>query len=167
MSSLRRATLVALATSLLAPLLALPSRSDSQSVFSTRLAQLGAGARALERGEALDGIRLTEAALQQPLAPHDGAAAYSNLCAGYVMLGYLAAAIELCNRAQELDPSNWRIYNNRAAALLGRGRIDDAISDLRRALMIRPQAAIASQGLASALDQKRRGAVPEWLEVDI
>ena len=45
-----------------------------------------------------------------------------------------------CDRAEQIDPSNWRIYNNRASALMGRGLVNQAISEFRRGLSVRPTA---------------------------
>lgn len=124
--------------------------ADSQTLYSSDYPLLEAGARALERGDAEEGIRLTRAALRDSLPLRDGAAAHSNLCAGFVLLERFVTATAHCDRAEALDPTNWRIYNNRAVAYLGRDLLDEAIRDFRRALSLRPGADMLQRSLAVA-----------------
>ncbi len=141
----------------LAIFFALPVQGKgSESVFSASLLQLSQGASALQRGEAVVGIRSTEAGLTKALPPREAAAAHSNLCAGFVLLEQFDEALAHCDRAEGLDPSNWRIYNNRAAALLGKGLVEDAIIEIRRGLAIRPEASKLIRSLEIAREHKHR-----------
>ncbi len=84
-----------------------------------------------------------------------------------MLLASFLEAIEHCDRAEQLDPGNWRIYNNRASALLGRGLVDQAIAEFQRGLAIQPQADLLVKSLGVALERKRQGSsLPIWRELD-
>ena len=50
-------------------------------------------------------------------------------------------ALEHCNKALELDPGNWRTYNNRAAVFVGLKQFDLAMTDVNAGLEIAPDSA--------------------------
>lgn len=141
------ATLVCGAAAALAPR---PAASAETTLYGPTW-RLTKGANALQAGRARDGIRITLAAMDQPLSDRNAGAAYSNLCAGYVLLGLHLEAIDHCNEAERLSPGNWRIYNNRSLAHQGVGRHDDAIEDLRRAVALRPGSERLMERLREAL----------------
>lgn len=115
------------------------------------------GAKALERGDTLEGIQLTEEALADELAPRDFVWALNNLCVGYANLGLYDHAIDYCNRALKRGGNDWRLFNNRANANFRRGDIDAAITDYQRALRYRPNSEILKANLSSALQHKKLG----------
>lgn len=84
------------------------------------------------------GIELLEEGLKSSSDASERAAALSNLCAGYVALGDYDRALESCDAALKLDAGNWRTYNNRAGALLGKGRLDEALHDVEAGLALDP-----------------------------
>ncbi len=47
-------------------------------------------------------------------------------------------ALPHCNRALELDRTNWRIYNNRAAVFVGLKQFDSAMTDVNAGLALAP-----------------------------
>lgn len=115
--------------------------SHSTTVIGTMNPLLAEGSEALERGRFEDGIRLTLAGLEEPANARDQAAGHSNICAGYAALKRWAEALEHCNRALELDPGNWRTYNNRAAVFVGLKQFDLAMTDVNTGLEIAPDSA--------------------------
>jgi len=115
--------------------------SHSTTVIGMMNPLLAEGSEALERGRFEDGIRLTLAGLEEPATERDQAAGHSNICAGYAALKRYAEALEHCNRALELDPGNWRTYNNRAAVFVGLKQFDLAMTDVNAGLEIAPESA--------------------------
>lgn len=105
---------------------------DSRTVLGPGNALLADGAKALLAGDAEAGVRLTLAGLERPATERDRRAAWSNLCAGYVMLERLDDALPWCDRAVE-GGSNWRAYSNRALLHVRAGRYDAAAADIARA----------------------------------
>ncbi|HUN25026.1 MAG TPA: tetratricopeptide repeat protein [Steroidobacteraceae bacterium] len=114
----------------------------SETVIGARNSLLADGATALRAGRASDGVRLTLEGLKLPASVGDTAAAHSNLCAGYVLLHQYDQALVQCNIAIALDRSNWRPYNNRAAAYAACGRYDEALADVMAGLKIAPGSAV-------------------------
>jgi tetratricopeptide (TPR) repeat protein len=114
------------------------SPAQSATVIGPLNPLLTDGTAALEAGHYEEGVRLTLAGLEQPNSAKDQAAAHSNICAGYVALKRFDEALEHCNRALELDSTNWRTYNNRAAVFVGMGKLDLAMTDVNAGLELAP-----------------------------
>lgn len=112
--------------------------AQSTTVIGSPNQLLTDGARAMEAGRFEEGLRLTLAGLEQPAAPANAAAAHSNVCAAYVYLKRYDEALPHCNRALELDRTNWRVYNNRAAVFVGLKQFDLAMTDVNAGLLIAP-----------------------------
>jgi len=129
--------------------------AHSATVVGPSNAQLADGAAALEAGRIEDGIRLTLAGLNQPAPSQDRAAGHSNLCAGYAMLKQWDEALHHCNAALEIDGSNWRGFNNRAAVYVGKGEYELAMNDLRAGLEIAPNSRILLESLRIVQQNKR------------
>jgi tetratricopeptide (TPR) repeat protein len=129
--------------------------AQSTTVIGPSNAQLAAGAEALENGRAAEGIRLTLEGLRGPNKPEDVAAAHSNLCAGYGMLKRWEDALRHCNTALELDRTNWRTFNNRAAVYTGKGLYDLALTDLQSALEIAPESRTLKRSLQVVEEHRR------------
>jgi tetratricopeptide (TPR) repeat protein len=113
-------------------------RPMSTTVIGLRSPLLASGADALAAGRAEEGIRLTLEGLKQPAPVRDLAAGHANLCAGYMLLGRYAAALAECDASIALDHSNWRAYNNRAAALAALGLYQRALDDIAAGLKLAP-----------------------------
>jgi tetratricopeptide (TPR) repeat protein len=96
------------------------------------------GSEALEAGRFEEGVRLTLAGLNQPTSTRDLAAAHSNICAGYVALKRWKDALAHCNHSLELDRTNWRTYNNRAAVFVGLKMFELAMTDVNAGLELAP-----------------------------
>ena len=101
--------------------------------------QLSEGARALQIGDYDEGIRLTLEGLKSQPIQRDRASALNNLCAGYVANREFDEAITQCSAAIQIDGRNWRMYNNRALAYLGKGQIGAATRDAQKGLALNPQ----------------------------
>ncbi len=115
--------------------------SQSATILGPTNPLLSQGSQALEAGRFEEGVRLTLAGLEQPSSTQDQAAGHSNICAGYAALKKWKEALEHCNRALELDNSNWRTYNNRAAVFVGLKMFDLAMTDVNAGLEIAPNSA--------------------------
>jgi tetratricopeptide (TPR) repeat protein len=109
---------------------------------------LADGSLALQEGRIEEGIRLTLEGLKNETDAREAAAARSNLCGGYAMLREWALALEQCNAAIELDPTNWQPFNNRAAAYAGLGQYDLALVDLHTGLTLDPRSSTLQKSLA-------------------
>lgn len=129
--------------------------AQNSTIFGESNPQLAEGAREMQDGHFAAGIRLTQEGLSLPTPPTDLAAAYSNLCAGFAALKQWDEALTHCNHALQLDRSNWRTYNNRAAVFVGQGLYDLAIADVETALGIAPDSATLKKSLQIVLDHKR------------
>jgi tetratricopeptide (TPR) repeat protein len=121
-----------------------PARSADHSGSKTVIGQanslLSDGAAALEAGRIEEGIRLTLEGLKVAVTARENAAGHSNACAGYVLMKQWPDALAQCNAALELDTSNWRTYNNRAAIYVEKGLYDLAMRDLEAGLALAPGA---------------------------
>jgi tetratricopeptide (TPR) repeat protein len=127
-----------------------PERDQAMSstVLGPTNPLLTRGAEALQAGRADEGVRLTLEGLKLPTPAHDLAAAHSNLCAGYVLLHRYDEALAHCNTSISLDPSNWRAFNNRAAAFAAQGLYDKAIEDVLAGLKLAPGASLLHLSLS-------------------
>ena len=120
----------------------------SSTVIGPENPLLAQGAQALEAGHAAEGVRLTLEGLKLPTPRHDLAAGHANLCAGYVLLGRLDEALAECTLSINIDPTNWRAYNNRAAVFAGKGLFELAGQDIETALKIAPDSPLLQRSLA-------------------
>jgi regulator of sirC expression with transglutaminase-like and TPR domain len=128
----------------------------ARSVYGTN-PYLSDGATALMLGNYHRGVELTREGLKDVLTTEERVTLLSNLCAGYVGLKEFDTAIVYCNRSLELDPGNWRAFQNRAAAYAGLNQITKALSDVERGLELNPD----SDGLKLTLSIIREKAKRE------
>jgi tetratricopeptide (TPR) repeat protein len=131
------------------------SRDASSTTVIGSNALLSDGASALRAGRAQEGLRLTLAGLGQAASPHDLAAGHANACAALAMLQQWQEALEHCNQAIQLDSSNWRAFNNRAAIYVAKGLYDLAISDIETGLTLAPNSRILLESMRVARHNKR------------
>jgi tetratricopeptide (TPR) repeat protein len=127
----------------------------SSTVLGGGNALLAEGSLALQTGRITEGIRLTQEGLKDATAPREASAAHSNLCGGYAILHEWAQALEHCNTAIQLDPTNWQPLNNRAAVHAGLGRYDLALQDLRVGLDLDPRSSVLQKSLAVVQHNQR------------
>jgi|GEM_PF-893349 len=123
-------------------------RPMSSTVIGPENPLLAQGAEALEAGHADEGVRLTLEGLKRPSPVRELAAGHANLCAGYVLLGRYDEALAECNLSIALDATNWRAYNNRAAAFAAKGLYELAIEDVEAGLKLAPHSAVLERSLA-------------------
>ena len=128
----------------------------SISVLGPPNRELFDGAQSLERGDFVRGVALTQAGLKSPgVSRDDRAAGECNLCAGYAALRNWDLALAHCVASIELNPDNWRTYNNRAAAYVGRGELDKALADVETGLGLAPHSDTLKRSLQIVLDHRR------------
>lgn len=109
---------------------------------------LAYGAKELEAGHVAEGIRLTLEGLKHPSPVRDVAAGHANLCAGYVLTGRYDDALPECDVSIQLDPNNWRAYNNRAAVFSAEGLYELAAQDIKTGLKLAPNSGVLLKSLA-------------------
>ena len=85
----------------------------------------------------------------------DRASGLANLCAGFAALKQYQRALDHCNKSIELDGENWRTWQNRAAANLGLGKVEDCLRDIQRGLQINPDSDSLQKTLAIARDHEK------------
>lgn len=152
---MRAALALAVVLALPCPSLHATEQAQSTTVIGPSNAMLADGAVALEAGRVEEGIRKTLEGLKGPNTQRDIAAGYCNLCAGYGLLKRWDEALGHCNTSLGLDPSNWRTYNNRAAAYTGKGLYDLALTDIESALEIAPESRTLRKTLRIVEEHKR------------
>jgi tetratricopeptide (TPR) repeat protein len=128
--------------------------SGSRTVLGHN-AMLADGSLALMNRQWERGIDLTLMGLKEPVSNEDRAAGYANLCAAYIALKQYERAIENCDQSIAIANTNWRAWQNRAAANLQLGRIDDSMRDIERGLAINPDAPELQQTLAIAREREK------------
>jgi tetratricopeptide (TPR) repeat protein len=111
---------------------------------------LADGAQALMNGDWERGVQLTEMGIGTAVSQQDRAVALANLCAGYAALKKYERALENCDRSIAIDEENWRAWQNRAAANLGLGRIEESLKDIQRGLRLNPESQDLQKTLAIA-----------------
>jgi tetratricopeptide (TPR) repeat protein len=116
---------------------------------------LADGAEALMRGDWQRGVQLTQMGLTFAISQSDRASALANLCAGFAALKQYQRALEHCDKSIELVNDNWRTWQNRAAANLGLGKIEESLRDIQRGLQINPDSDSLQKTLAIARDQEK------------
>jgi tetratricopeptide (TPR) repeat protein len=138
--------------------------SDAQSatVIGPVNPLLTDGTTALQMGRFEEGVRLTLAGLKQPNSPKDEAAGHSNVCAGYAALKRWEEALEHCNRALELDHTNWRTYNNRAAVFVGLKKFDLAMTDVNTGLELAPDSETLLQSKGVVIQHQSAATRERW-----
>lgn len=147
--------LVALASALVCQDSFAEAPPPGSSTVLGRNAMLADGSLALLNGQWKKGIDLTLLGLQDAVSNEDRAAGYANVCAGYIALKQYERALENCDLSIEIVQTNWRAWQNRAAANLSLGRVDESMRDIERGLAINPNAPELQQTLAIARGRER------------
>jgi tetratricopeptide (TPR) repeat protein len=144
----------ALAVTLPSLALAETPASSSNTVIGPNV-MLADGAEALMRGDWDRGIQLTQMGLTFAMSQQDKASALANLCAGFAALKQYKRALEHCDQSLQISDDNWRTWQNRAAANLGLGKIEESLRDIQRGLQINPDSDSLQKTLAIARDHER------------
>lgn len=113
---------------------------DSKSVIGPTNLELHDGAEALLVGDAEEGVRMTLIGLRQANSNRERYTAWSNLCAGYVMLEQLETALKYCDQVIEETDGHWRAFSNRALIYVKLRRYEEAERDLQRGEALSPDA---------------------------
>ena len=113
---------------------------ESTTVFGPSNVPLQDGAAALRAGDAEEGIRLSKIGLSQAGSSRERQAAYSNICAGYVLLGQYEQGLSYCDDALAEHDQHWRALSNRALIYIKLRRFEEADADLLAGEAISPNA---------------------------
>ena len=148
-------TLSALATALPCAVRADSAGSANSNTVIGPNVMLADRAEALMRGEWQRGIQLTQMGLTFAISQQDRASALANLCAGFAALKQYQRALEHCDQSIALVDDNWRTWQNRAAAHLGLGKIEESLRDIQRGLQLNPDSDALQKTLAIARDQEK------------
>jgi tetratricopeptide (TPR) repeat protein len=89
------------------------------------------------------------------VSQQDRASALANLCAGFTALKQYQRALEHCDQSIALVSDNWRTWQNRAAANLRMGKIEEALRDVQRGLQLNPDSDSLQKTLAIARDREK------------
>jgi tetratricopeptide (TPR) repeat protein len=138
------------------------SASQSATVFGPTNMLLAQGSDALLMGRFEEGVRLTLKGLEEANNPQDEAAGHSNACAGYAALKRFEEALEHCNRALELDRTNWRTFNNRAAVFVGLKKLDLAMTDVNTGLELAPRSTILLKSKEVVIQHRNAANRERW-----
>ena len=125
---------------------------EARTVIGPSNLELQQGADALLAGDASEGVRLTLAGLGHASGQRQRYTAWSNLCAGYVMLDELETALGYCNQVLEQNDGHWRAYSNRALVYVKMQRYEEAEQDLQRGEKLAPNARTLKAVRAMLLD---------------
>lgn len=140
--------------------LSFKASADSNAANSTTViganAMLSDGAAAMMKGDWERGLLLTQMGLSSTISDSDRAAAYANLCAAYAALKKYERAIENCDQSLAIYDGNWRAWQNRAAAHLGLGKIEESIVDVQRGLQLNPDSEDLQKTLEIARAYEKR-----------
>jgi tetratricopeptide (TPR) repeat protein len=137
---------------------------QSITVLGAPNQNLASGSVALTAGRYQEGIRLSLAGLEDVASRWDQAAGHANVCAGYAALKRWHEALPHCNRSLDLDRTNWRAFNNRAAVYVGLEMFDLAMTDVNSGLELAPDSKTLHKSLevvkehrdAERRDRRRR-----------
>jgi tetratricopeptide (TPR) repeat protein len=133
---------------------ALPGVAPAQTAGSNTVigpnVMLADGAEALLHGDWQRGIQLTQMGLTFAVSQQDRASALANLCAGFAALKQYQRALEYCDQSLAIVDDNWRTWQNRAAANLGLGKVDESLHDIQRGLQLNPDSDSLQKSLAIA-----------------
>jgi DnaJ family protein C protein 7 len=155
MNALRKLTLsAALLTALPSFACAETPAASSNTVIGPNV-MLADGAEALMHGEWQRGIQLTQMGMTFAISQQDRASALANLCAGFAALKQYQRALDNCDQSLALVDDNWRTWQNRAAAHLGLGKIEESLQDIQRGLQLNPDSDSLQKSLAIARDHEK------------
>ncbi len=140
---MQRAILILCATALASSVYAqtTPSTKDKglgHTVFGPVNPDLRDGALELRQGDPELGITLTRRGLSYAKTQHEKYSAYSNLCAGYILITKYQDAISFCDQALSLDETNHHALSNRALARFYLKSYDKAQADVQAGLAVAP-----------------------------
>lgn len=132
---------VAALSSLALAHLALADRTQSahsETVLGPKNLGLHDGAIQLRAGNAQAGIRLTRQGLDDATTLREQYSAFSNLCAGYILIEQYQNAVQYCDRALALNANNHHALSNRALARFYLKDYETARMDVDAGLAIAP-----------------------------
>lgn len=114
------------------------TNTDRGTVLGPENPDLTEGAMQLRLGDPETGIKLTQRGLLQANTKKQKYTAYSNLCAGYILVEKMEKAIDYCDRALQLNERNHHAYSNRALARFYLEDYELAQKDVKAGVAIAP-----------------------------
>lgn len=142
----------------------LAANEQIKTVIGPRNVNLADGADALLAGDGEKGVRLTLQGLAFAQGDRERKIAFSNLCAGYLMMDKPLTALPHCDEALAIDPNFWRAYNNRALVYLRLNRLEESEADIARGQELRPSSEKLKIAKGMLLDET--DPVIENIEID-
>lgn len=118
-----------------------PSAQDKgpgHTVIGPANPDLHEGAVQLRLGNPESGIRLTRRGLDYATSEREQYSAFSNLCAGYILIEQYENAVSYCNRALQMKGDNHQALSNRALARFYLKSYEKAEADVQAGLAIAP-----------------------------
>jgi tetratricopeptide (TPR) repeat protein len=127
--------------------------ANAQAVYELKLSApplLQKGRELLREGDSLQAQKVYKQALKNKLTEIQTAKAHNGLCVAFIMEEVWQSALEHCNKAIQIYPSNWRFYNNRGNIFLETGMLKKAISEYEKGLKHSPSSDIIKNNLKLA-----------------
>ena len=113
-------------------------------------------AHALDRQQWDKGVEMIRRAFQSgDLMPSNMPAAYNNLCIGLTGQRKFDDAIAACNKAVEMQPREWKFYNNRANIYFYLGQFDKALAEYYKAMTFSPGDNVLMTNIGISLQHRR------------
>lgn len=113
-------------------------QGPGHTVLGHRNPDLHEGAMQLRMGNPESGIKLTRRGLNYATTEREQYSAYSNLCAGYILIQQYENAVSYCDQALAMDRDNHQALSNRALARFYMKSYDQAQVDVDAGLQIAP-----------------------------
>lgn len=111
----------------------------THTAVGARNPDLHDGAVQLRFGNPEAGIRLTRRGLEAASTTKEQYSAYSNLCAGYILIEQYENAVQYCDYALNIKPNSHQALSNRALARFYLKAFDLAQADVDAGLALAPQ----------------------------
>ena len=102
----------------------------------------------IESGEIEKAKKTLSRALKSSLTPRQRANAHNSLCVANIKEEAWSDAMQQCDAAIEIAPTNWRFFNNRGNVYLGLGQLEQARENYRRGLRIAPKSTTLTTNVA-------------------
>ena len=117
---------------------AAPDKGPGHTVLGPANPDLHEGAVQLRLGNPESGIKLTRRGLDHATTEREKYSAYSNLCAGYILIAQYQNAVGYCDRALAIKKTNHHALSNRALARFYLKSYQQAEADVKAGLEIAP-----------------------------
>lgn len=109
----------------------------------------------IESGDTMRAKKLLQRALKGDLTSTQRANAHNGLCVALLKEEAWYLAMDQCDQAIRMMPTNWRYYNNRGNVYFGLGEWKEAMEDYMRGLRFAPKSTTLAKNIA--LLKRQRG----------